>query len=389
MNKLVIQTHNFEKAKNQLKEFSLTKPEELALKEVEINGGLFNCFDHKVTGQELNDLTNQIQGYLVKFNTLNTKFIKEFGEVYNALEALDKEYIQAILISIKAAEKASKEAKDAQKDINKTIEVQKQTITVLKKFKEKLDKYEHLENVDEVWKDTQRFGKELKFINKQIDNIKQTSEEQSNSILQLDKFLEELSKFKHLANIDVLWEEVQVFKRNINSINEQIKNSKNVIEFQRQTLGTLQNFKKDLNKLNHLYDIDQVWENTQTICENIDSINEQISDFKKTVKVQANEVEALNQFIEMIRKYKHLKDIDQIWEDVQKSKSEAKSLKVEVDDLEERLFETKQQMGEDKTNYESQINTLFKKTKIAYALAGGSIGIALLQFLLSLMGILK
>ncbi|MCR6524433.1 hypothetical protein [Lysinibacillus capsici] len=389
MNKLVIQTHNFEKAKNQLKEFSLTKPEELALKEVEINGGLFNWFDHKVTGQELNDLTNQIQGYLVKFNTLNTKFIKEFGEVYNALEALDKEYIQAILISIKAAEKASKEAKDAQQDINKTIEVQKQTITVLKKFKEKLDKYEHLENVDEVWKDTQRFGKELKFINKQIDNIKQTSEEQSNSILQLDRFLEELSKFKHLAKIDVLWEEVQVFKRNINSINEQIKNSKNVIEFQGQALGTLQNFKKDLNKLNHLYDIDQVWENTQTICENIDSINEQISDFKKTIKVQANEVEALNQFIEMIRKYKHLKDIDQIWEDVQKSKFEAKSLKVEVDDLEERLLETKQQMGEDKTNYESQINSLFKKTKIAYALAGGSIGIALLQFLLSLMGILK
>ncbi|WP_339259806.1 hypothetical protein [Lysinibacillus sp. FSL K6-3209] len=389
MNKLVIQTHNFEKAKNQLKEFSLTKPEELALKEVEINGGLFNWFDHKVTGQELNDLTNQIQGYLVKFNTLNTKFIKEFGEVYNALEALDKEYIQAILISIKAAEKASKEAKDAQQDINKTIEVQKQTITVLKKFKEKLDKYEHLENVDEVWKDTQRFGKELKFINKQIDNIKQTSEEQSYSILQLDKFLEELRKFKHLANIDVLWEEVQVFKRNINSLNEQIKNSKNVIEFQGQALGTLQNFKKDLNKLNHLYDIDQVWENTQTICENIDSIKEQISDFKKTIKVQANEVEALNQFIEMIRKYKHLKDIDQIWEDVQKSKFEAKSLKVEVDDLEERLLETKQQMGEDKTNYESQINSLFKKTKIAYALAGGSIGIALLQFLLSLMGILK
>lgn len=334
MNKLVIQTHNFEKAKNQLKEFSLTKHEELALKEVEVKGGLFNRFDHKVTGQELNDLTNQIQGYLVKFNMLNTEFIKEFGEVYNALEALDKEYIQAILISLKAAEKASKEAKDAQKDINKTIEVQKQTIAVLKKFKEKLDKYEHLENVDEVWKDTQGFGKEFKSINSEIYDIKQIYEEHSNSILQLDQFKEELSKFKHLANIDVLWEGAQVFKRNINSINEQIE------------------------------------------------------DIKKILKVQGQEVEALNQFIETISKHKYLNDIDQLWEDVQKSKSEFKLLKGKVEGLEKQLFATEQQMNEDKMNYESQINTLFKKSKTAYVLAGGSIGIALLQLVLNVLGIL-
>ncbi|USK72249.1 hypothetical protein [Peribacillus asahii] len=388
MKELVIQTHNFEKAKNQLKEFSLTKSEELALKEFEVNGGLFNWFDHKVTGQELNELTTQIQGYLIQFNNLNAKFIKEFGEVYNALEALDKEYIQAILISVKAAEKASKEAKDAQKDINKTIEVQKQTIGVLKKFKEKLDKYEYLENVDEVWKDTQRFAKELKSINKQIDNIKQTAKDQSNSILHLNQFKEELSKFKHLANIDLLWEDTQVFKRNINSINEQLKNSKNVIEAQGQAIGTLENFKEELNKLNHLYDIDQVWENTQTIYKKIESINEKIGDFKKTLKVQDQEVEALNQFIEVISRYKHLNDIDQLWEDLQRSKSEAKSLKVEVEGLEKQLFATEQQMNEDKINYESQINTLFKKSKTAYVLAGGSIGIALFQLVLNILGIL-
>jgi septal ring factor EnvC (AmiA/AmiB activator) len=102
-------------------------------------------------------------------------FIKEFGEVYNALEALDKEYIQAILISIKAAEQASQEAKDAQKDIERTIEIQKQTITVLKTFKEKLEKYEHLENIDEVWQETQRFVEELKLFNKEIDHIKHTA----------------------------------------------------------------------------------------------------------------------------------------------------------------------------------------------------------------------
>ena len=334
MNELVIQTHNFEKAKRQLKNFSMTKPEELALKKVDVDGGLFNWFDHKVTGQELNDLTNQIQGYLIKFNTLNTKFIKEFGEVYNALEALDKEYIQAILISIKAAEKANKEAKDAQKDINKTIEVQKQTIAVLKKFKDKLDKYEHLENVDVVWNDTQKFAKELKSVNAEIASIKKTSDAHANTLVTLNRFVGKLSKY------------------------------------------------------NHLGDIDQMWEDAQTSSEKIKSINIQIEEINNVIKDQGQEIGDLNQFKEELTKYKHLGDIDQLWEESQKSKGEVNLLQEKVEALGNHLYVAKQQMDEDKTNYESQINTLFKKTKTAYVLAGGSIGIVLIQFVLSILGIL-
>ncbi|ARX69637.1 hypothetical protein [Bacillus thuringiensis] len=333
MNELVIQTHNFEKAKKQLKEFSMTKPEELALNKVDVEGGLFNWFDHKVTGQELNDLTSQIQEYLIKFNTLNEEFIDEFGEVYNALEALDKEYIQGILISIKAAEKASSEAKDSQRDINKTVEVQKQTISILKKFKDKLDKYEHLENVDEVWKDTRRFEKELKSINKEVDSIKKTSDAQANTIFILNQFKEELSKYNHLTSVDQLWEDNQSFSRSIKSINTQI------------------------------------------------------DDINNSIKLQGQAVAALNQFKEALN-YKHLEDIDQLWEDSQKFKTEVKLLEEKVEGLENHLYVAKQQMNEDKTNYESQIDTLFKKTKFAYVLAGGSIGIVLIQFMLSILGIL-
>lgn len=98
----------------------------------------FGLGDHNVTGRELNTLASQIQEYLIDFNTLNTKFIKEFGQVYNALEALDKDYIQAILIAIKAAEKANDEVKVAQGDISNAIELQKKTITVLKQFRKRL-----------------------------------------------------------------------------------------------------------------------------------------------------------------------------------------------------------------------------------------------------------
>lgn len=201
MGELVIQTHNFENAKNQIKKFSDKKPEDLALKEVDIDGGLFNLFDHKVTGNELNTLTAQIQKYLIKFNELHGDFIKEFGQVYTALEVLDKEYIQAIFLSIKAAEEASNKALKAQEDIFKTIEIQKQTLSVLRKHKEILDKYEHLKNIDEIWKDAQVFKTNLDSVNDKIDGLKKIIE-------LLTQYQDEIRRYTHLKDIDQIWNTV-------------------------------------------------------------------------------------------------------------------------------------------------------------------------------------
>ncbi|UPG61650.1 hypothetical protein [Metabacillus endolithicus] len=96
----------------------------------------------------------------------------------------------------------------------------------------------------------------------------------------------------------------------------------------------------------------------------------------------------MKQFKEELNKYNHLEDIDELWEDSRKSKAVVKSLEKKVEGLENNLYVAKQQINEEKTNYESKINTLSKKMKIAYALAGGSIGITLIQFVLNILGIL-
>lgn len=180
MNDLVIQTHDFDEAKNQLKEFSEKIPSSIDLETVAANGGLFGWFDHNVTGDELNRLTTQIQSHLININNLNLETIKEFGQVYNALELLDKDYIQAIILSIKAAEKASEQAKrsasEAQKntiDISKSIEVQKKTISALNSFKMQIDKYEHLKDIDEIWSDCQTFKKDMSLISSRIKSKKE------------------------------------------------------------------------------------------------------------------------------------------------------------------------------------------------------------------------
>ena len=85
-------THSFEESKNQLKKFSEQTTTDLDLKKVNTNkdvgewlgeyligGGIGKS--HKVTGEELNGLTKQVQNHLIEINDMQRSFIQEFGQV--------------------------------------------------------------------------------------------------------------------------------------------------------------------------------------------------------------------------------------------------------------------------------------------------------------------
>ena len=139
MDELVIQYHDFENAKNSIKKFSEQTTTDLDIKRVKNSKDKSEIFtdiicgrglgtEHKVTGEELNELTSQIQTHLHSINNTQIKLIKEFGQVYSALEALDKDYIQAIVVSVKATEETSQSIQDTQGQIKKIVENQVKTL---------------------------------------------------------------------------------------------------------------------------------------------------------------------------------------------------------------------------------------------------------------------
>ena len=133
---LVIKTHNFEDAKRRLKEVSEKKIEGFKINIVGTKDKfLFLEGDHKVTGKEFNDRIIAIQQHLINLHTKTYENNKEFGEVYNALEALDKDYIAVILTSINAIEEVSKHMRE---EIDTIKEVQKKILENFQKFKQEL-----------------------------------------------------------------------------------------------------------------------------------------------------------------------------------------------------------------------------------------------------------
>lgn len=193
MSELIIQYHDFENAKREIKKFSQQTTTDLDLKRVdnykdfgEFFGDLFwgrgIGADHFVKGEELNDLTSQIQKHLHSINNTQIKLIKEFGQVYNALEALDNDYIQAILVSIKATEKTSESIQKTQEQIEKIVENQRRTLEELKKFKQKLDGYAHLGDIDIIWGNCQKWNQEMTSLSKDISTVKGYSKENNKTV---------------------------------------------------------------------------------------------------------------------------------------------------------------------------------------------------------------
>ncbi len=158
---LVIKTHNFEDAKRRLKEVSEKKPEEFEIGLVELKDKfLFLEGDHKVTGKEFNDRIIAIQQHLINLHTKTYENNKEFGEVYNALEALDKDYIAVILTSINAIEEVSKHMRE---EIDTIKEVQKKTLENFQKFKQELKM-----DIDEISNESQMRHKEVSSLSKEL-----------------------------------------------------------------------------------------------------------------------------------------------------------------------------------------------------------------------------
>ncbi len=173
-----ISTHDFEEAKGKIKQFTDQMPSNPTFRPFPVAGGLFNWFPHNVTGDELNSFVKSLEKHMIDFNRNQIAFLKEFGHVYEAFESLDRDYIQAILIAVKSAEKASTEAKDAQRDIDITVDRLCQTVESYKRFKSKVESYEHLEDTDQMWN-------ELRVIKQYVEKHGEITEDQNEQIRNL------------------------------------------------------------------------------------------------------------------------------------------------------------------------------------------------------------
>jgi len=332
---LVLKKTNFNSALNKIADFANSSVTPIKFRSVEEDS--FIVFDRDVTGREFNRfLTKELLPQLETIQENQQKTIREFSSVYHTFDSLDKDYIAGIVHAVQSAEKASYqavEASDQAKDAS-----------------------------DEALRASSNVAQAQQDIRKTVEALGLTVKKLCEFERDLSRFKDRLERYDHLYDIDKLWEYVIELQAKCEKI-EALKTTVKVLcEFEKDLGG----FKDRLEKYKHLNDIDKLWE---YVIE-LQAETKKVSDLELSIKGLLEFKEELSSFKNGIEKHDHLNDVDKLWEYVVELRANyEKSAKV--------------------TEYEeSQNDTVLQKLKIAYAIAGTAVGISILHIILRVAGVL-
>lgn len=193
---LQISNHDFNAAKEQLKKFAEQDVKEIKFDKVRTHEDIFGLewAEHGVTGKELNSLIEKLQKYFSNVYDRDQNLIKEFGEVYKALEALDKDYIQAILTSVSAIKKTNEKILIEQERIDKSIDKQTATLVALKQFKEKVSA-----QLSEI--DSSKLVTLIEQLESRVEEIEKSSSIMKDESSEISQLKNELDSVKSQVNI--------------------------------------------------------------------------------------------------------------------------------------------------------------------------------------------
>jgi len=360
-----IKAPKFNNAKEQLKALSNNVPNKVTFARVDTKGTIIPWNSHNVTGEEVNRLIINIEKSLIDVNNNITPLYGEFIKVYNTFDELDKEYIQGILGAVRSANIASKQAKDAsdkalralgkaenaQNDIKKTLEALQITVTALKKFKESTTAKLNLLNelatkMGTLEKEKGELKSGLLNLNKNFDkftkNISDASKQFSSDIAALQDYQSQLEAYEHLGDVDAIWANVEQHKKNLAELHQQLdgiaKEINESTKLFKSDIAVLQDYKSQLEAYEHLGDVDAIWGEVEHHKKNITELHQQLENFATEYHSDRKDIQSS---IETI-----------IEENVQSN------------------------------------NAINKKIRVAYIVAGFSVTIAIVQFVLNILHII-
>lgn len=129
MNEIVVDKHNFDVAKKHIWQMARNRGSVPELSSFKTEGAFFGLMDHRVTGSEINSmLVSPLQTSLSAINLEFGKLYDIAGQIYQAIDYLDGEYMTGIVKGLNSANaasdqalKAASKALDAQKSADEGI----------------------------------------------------------------------------------------------------------------------------------------------------------------------------------------------------------------------------------------------------------------------------
>ena len=102
--------------------------------------------------------------------------------------------------------------KYAQKDLDKHMEIQKKIVEGLTQFKGKIDSYKHLKDIDNMWVNLQNLDTKAPIIFGDINSLKIDIQKNVSELNDIKRFKDRLENYKHLEDIDKIWNDLDYLR---------------------------------------------------------------------------------------------------------------------------------------------------------------------------------
>lgn len=159
----------------------------------------FYFFDKSITAKDMNTFVAELQDKLLDSNIAIETSLNEIKGIYEALEKLDNDYIEGILVSLNKANEAANNAKANTEENTKTINALNLTVNKLlttqqeiAELKEKQEdcatkisvekKYNQLQSDLSKKIDIEEFQQQLLVEKKEVETLKETTNAEINSL---------------------------------------------------------------------------------------------------------------------------------------------------------------------------------------------------------------
>lgn len=337
--------------------------------------GLFRA---NVKGDDLNGLVTELQ---TTFSGINERVINMYGQldtVFNTVEAIHKGSVEGVIVGLKSAQKAIEQAEYA-------IDQLAETLAVVQDFKTQLESNtEHLNDIDYIWDATQKMLDDItaleESVNGQLDVINSNIESLSNISTQI-------SEIEHFSDIDLMYEMIQKSKK---QIEENKKKSIDKIKEITSEIDDLKSFKEKIDKIEHLTEIDEVYDDFVEFKKNsmdqIKNLDDKVNGAIKSESEIISNLDSLKSDYEGFKKTLSSK-ISEIDDEIVDIHNFQTKLKGNLDKQEEQIVETNNRLLEiEKLN--NEISLLKSRMKIMWCVIGGTASVMILQIIFNILGII-
>ena len=160
-------------------------------------------------------------------------------------------------------------------------------------------------------------------------DIKRTIEALQTTVRILKEFKEKVTK--DLSSIASL-------NTRITSVNSKIQDVENMISDVVDSTKEIKDFQHIFSNLNHIKDVDQIWNDLKSSREVVKGLIDTLTPFMSRVNDADKELHGeINKISTLLESYQHLGDVDAIWSDVEGHKTNLASFHQQVDAFVEKV----------------------------------------------------